>query len=141
MRGSRMLLGRDEEHGAGKQNAGRCSPTLMLGGSNRAADYASLAPTQMLPTPRGMPGPTNLEVVEKRDQHILGADCLGNVAKGVHGRAADGLLVGLQQGRRGRRGEGSTSLVQAPFMLWPSSRSQAGLPCLCPTQQGLGSRR
>eukprot|EP00053_Salpingoeca_punica_P017422 m.167819 g.167819 ORF g.167819 m.167819 type:complete len:1096 (+) comp17202_c1_seq2:150-3437(+) len=39
----------------------------------------------------------HLEVVQQRGKHILRADRLGNVAKGVDGRAADGLLVRLQQ--------------------------------------------
>mmetsp|Transcript_47908 Transcript_47908/g.101821 ORF Transcript_47908/g.101821 Transcript_47908/m.101821 type:complete len:232 (-) Transcript_47908:2403-3098(-) len=39
----------------------------------------------------------HLEVVEQRVEHVLGPDGLGDVTEGGHSRAADGLLVRLEE--------------------------------------------
>mmetsp|Transcript_24317 Transcript_24317/g.61665 ORF Transcript_24317/g.61665 Transcript_24317/m.61665 type:complete len:665 (+) Transcript_24317:276-2270(+) len=39
----------------------------------------------------------HLQVVEQRAEHIVRADCLRNVAEGIHGGTANRLLVGLEE--------------------------------------------
>ena len=42
----------------------------------------------------------DLEVVEKRGQHVVRTDGLGDVTKGVDGGSSDSFLVGLKTNQR-----------------------------------------